>query len=267
MSATGDPASGVASTYDSAAHLRIEPGMTIDLSGSDATLPMDANLVTVQLRSNELADDPTQRNGALRGDTVTVDIRADGGAGTPIADVSSAIAAVGQTIAQRTEAGGKATFESEGDIVFNPKASINVSGGATTYLGGSIQTTKLVGANGQIYDIGSASPLMTYSGIVNPTFTQTYDKWGVQEVVPTPGLSTYEPTYLQGSAAGTVQFAAPSLALGGILSATAINGPYQRGAVLGGTLVVGTPNTATNPPGLFRAADRDHGTSHPDRGR
>ncbi len=247
VTATPDPANTILTGYNSAANIRIDAGTTIDLSGSDATLPMDANLVTVQLRSNEFADDPTQRNGALRGDTVTVDARADGGAGTPIANVASAIAAIGHSIAERTETGGTATFQSLGDIVFNPGASINVSGGATTYLGGTIQTTKLVGANGQIYDIGSANPLLTYTGIVNPTFTQTYDKWGVREVVPTAGLSQYEATYTQGAAGGTVQFAAPSMVLDGSLKATATSGPYQRaGATLGGTLIIGMPTASSS---------------------
>ena len=235
VTAEADPSSGVSPGGSNQARIRIDAGTRIDLAGSDAVLPMDANLVTVQLRSNEFADDPTQRNGALRGDTVTVDMRADGGLGTPIADVSSAIAAVGQNIAQRTETGGTATFQSTGDVVFNPGASINVSGGATTYLAGTIQTTTLVGANGRLYDIGSASPLQTYSGAINPTLTQTYDKWGVQEVVPTPGLSEYESSYQQGAAGGTIQFAAPSLALAGSLEATAINGAYQRGPVIAPT--------------------------------
>ena len=251
VTALADPSSGLQSGGNPQARIRIDAGTNIDLSGSDATLPMDANLVTVQLRSNEFSGDPTQRNGALRSDTVTVDARADGGAGTPIADVSSAIAAVGRTIAQRTEAGGTATFLSEGDIVFNPGASINVSGGATTYLGGSIQTTQLVGANGQLYDIGSANPLLTYTGVVNPTLTQSFDKWGVQEIVPTPGLSHYESGYQQGAAAGVVQFAAPNLVLQGNLQASALYGPYQRGpfgtaATLGGTLIIGTPRAIAN---------------------
>jgi len=243
VTATPNPSEAALTGYDPAASLRIDAGTSIDLSGSDATLPMSANLLQVQLRSNEFADDPTQRNGALRGDTVTIDVRADGGAGSPIADLASAIAAVGQTIAQRTEAGGTASFQSLGDIVFSPGASINVSAGSTTYLGGTIQTTKLVGANGQIYDIGSANPLLTYVGVINPTYTQTYNKWGVQDIVPTPGLSQYEPTYVQGATAGTVQFAAPSMALGGSLVATSVAGPYQRGSTsLGGTLIIGEPS-------------------------
>jgi filamentous hemagglutinin family protein len=245
--AAANPSSGVQPSDNPNAQIRIDSGTTIDLSGSDAALPMSANLVSVQLRSNEFADDPTQRGGPLQSTpnntvTVTVDIRADGGKGTPIADVSSAIAAIGQTIAQRTEAGGTASFESEGDVVFNSGATINVSGGHTTYEGGNIQTTKLVGANGQLYDIGSANPLLSYTGVVNPTFTETYNKWGIQDVIPTPGLSYYESAYVQGAAGGTVQLAAPSLCLAGALQATAVSGPYQRSApTAGGTLIIGAP--------------------------
>jgi filamentous hemagglutinin len=249
VTASSNPSSGVNSGDDPAASLRIDAGTNIDLSGSDATLPMDANLIQVQLRSNEFADDPNQRNGALRGDTVTVDIRADGGQGSPIADLASAIAAVGENIAQRTEAGGTANLKSGGDIVFAPGAAINVSGGATSYLGGNIQTTKLVGANGKIYDIGSASPLTTYTGVINPTFTQTFNNWGIQQIVPTPGLSNYAPGYVQGAPAGVVQFVSPSMVLQGSLAASAVTGPYQRGAagagLLGGTLIVGAPGNST----------------------
>jgi filamentous hemagglutinin family protein len=247
VTAAANPSQGVQLTPNPNAQIRIDSGTSIDLSGSQAQLPMDANLLTVQLRSNELADDPTQRGGALQSTptntvSVTVDMRADNGAGSPIADLQSAIAAVGQNIAQRTEKGGTATFESEGDVVLNPGASINVSGGATTYQGGTIQTSYLVGANGQLYNIGTANPLLTYKGVVNPTFTQSYDKWGIQEVIPTPGLSQYESTYVQGAAAGSVQFAAPSLLLAGSLQGTAVSGPYQRSAPpQGGTLIIGAP--------------------------
>ncbi|HMK85710.1 MAG TPA: filamentous hemagglutinin family protein [Steroidobacteraceae bacterium] len=245
--AEANPSQGIQSESDPDAEIRIDAGTTIDLAGSDAELPMSANLLTVQLRSNEFANDPTQRGGALQSTpantvSVTVDIRADGGQGTPIADLESAIAGIGQSVAQRTETGGTATFESEGDVVFNPGASINVSGGHTTYEAGSIQTTKLIGANGELYDIGSANPLLRYTGVVNPTFTQTYSEWGIQQVIPTPGLSQYESSYVQGASAGAVQFAAPSMVLAGSLQGTAISGPYQRSTPpAGGTLIIGLP--------------------------
>jgi len=245
--AATNPSAAAPTMDDPDAEIRVDSGTTIDLAGSDAVLPMSANLVTVELRSNEFADDPTQRGGALQSTptntvSVTVDMRADGGNGTPIADVTSAIAAVGQNIAQRTEAGGTAKFLSGGDVVLTSGTSVDVSAGYTTYLAGSIQTTKLVGANGQLYDIGSASPLLTYTGVVNPTFTQSYDKWGIQEVIATPGLSTYESSYVQGASAGTIQFAAPSMLLNGALKATAVSGEFQRGSPpSGGTLIIGDP--------------------------
>ncbi|MGA2399410.1 MAG: filamentous hemagglutinin family protein [Steroidobacteraceae bacterium] len=247
VTAAANPSQGVQSTDNPNAQIRIDASTSINLAGSQAQLPMDANLLTVQLRSNELADDPTQKGGALQSTptntvTVTVDMRADNGAGSPIADLQSAIAAVGQNIAQRTEMGGTAAFESEGDVILNPGASINVSGGATTYQGGTIQTSYLIGANGQLYNIGSANPLLTYKSVVNPTFTQSYDKWGIQEVIPTPGLSQYQSSYVQGAAAGSIQFAAPSLLLAGSLQGSAVSGPYQRSAPpQGGTLIIGAP--------------------------
>ncbi|MEJ0004904.1 MAG: hypothetical protein WDM77_00530, partial [Steroidobacteraceae bacterium] len=254
--AASDPLSPVSQSAQGSnplARIRIDAGTTIDLSGSDALLPISANLVTLQLRSNELADDPSQRNGALRGDTVTIDVRADGGLGTPIANVSSAIAAVGSTIAQRTEAGGQVNFQSEGDVVFAPSASINVSGGHTTYQGGTIQTTQLVGANGQLYDIGTANPLMTYTAVENPTFSQSFNVWGIKQVVPTPGLGHFEAGYVQGASAGAVHFTAQSMVLDGTLEAQTVSGPYQRGPIptgnstpafgdapAGGALTIGT---------------------------
>ena len=237
-----NPAGGVAGSGDPNARLRIDPGTTIDLSGSSTTLPVTANLVSGQLRSAELADDPTQRDGPLHGLTVYFDARNP--PSSQLANLSGEIAAIPQTVAQRTETGGSATFQSENDIVFAPGASLNVSGGSTTYVGGVLQTSYLVGANGQLYPIGTANPLLSYVGVVNPTFAQTYNKWGVQDVLPSPGLSTYQPGYVQGAAAGKVQFAAPSLVLQGALEGSAVNGLYQRTpatSVSGGQLVIGLP--------------------------
>ena len=247
VTAAANPESGVATDGNSAARLRIDPGTTIDLAGSQATLPISANLVSVQLRANELADDPTQRNGPLRGQTVVVDVR-----NIPpnsLANVSAEVAAVPQNVAQRTENGGSATFQSEGDIVVATNTSINVSGGQTTYLGGQMQTSELIGADGKLYPIATANPLMTYVGVINPTFTQTYNTWGIQTVQNTPGLSRYEPGYVQGASAGSVQFAAQNIVLNGQLTGTAVNGPYQRTpttAVSGGTLTIGLPGGLAN---------------------
>jgi filamentous hemagglutinin len=80
---------------DPLAQIQVASGSVIDLSGSDAVLPVSANLVEVQLRANELRDSPDQRDGPLRGQTVVVDARV----GTNIADVSGAVAAIPKNIA------------------------------------------------------------------------------------------------------------------------------------------------------------------------
>ncbi|MGO9037842.1 MAG: filamentous haemagglutinin family protein [Steroidobacteraceae bacterium] len=252
VSSSSSVITGVPTGIDPNARLRIDPGTAIDLSGSVASLPVTANLVEAQLRSSELADDPTQRDGALHGQTVYVNERLGS---PPIANLSSDFAAVPQTLAQRTEAGGNAVLQSQGDVVFQSGASLNVSGGSSTYAGGVLQESYLVGANGQLYPISTANPLLSYVGVVNPTFTQTYNKWGVQDIVPTPALSSYQPGYVQGAPAGSVQFVAPTMVLQGTLLGSAVNGLYQRTpstAVSGGQLIIGLPLGAgypqANPP-------------------
>ena len=247
VAAAANPTLGAATT-DPAARILIESGTTIDVSGSEATLPVAANLVTAQLRANEFADDPTQRNGNLRGLTVVVDGRVDGGNGTAngtptaFANLSGSIAAIPRNIAQRTAAGGNVAIAAEGAVAIETGSSINVSGGVTHYLGGIVQTTYLRGADGVLYPIATADPLKTYVGVVNPTLNVAYDKWGVQEVLSSPGLSHYEAGYDQGAAAGVVSIAGSRLLVNGTFRGTAVNGPYQRAAgkaVQGGLLEIG----------------------------
>jgi filamentous hemagglutinin family protein len=226
-----DPAftpDGLQSLYSPDAEIRIASGTSIDLSGSDAQLPMSANLVPVQLLVNELADDPNQHNGPLHGQTVIVDIR--GGRPPIISDPSwqSVVDGIQESIAQRTSVGGTASFLSQGDVVVASGATINVSGGHWTYAPGVTQTSMLIGANGQLYNIATADPSLTYTGVLNPTYTQSYPGFGVLITLPTPGMGHYESGYVQGFSAGTLQFAAPSMAIQGTLTGTAVNGPYQR---------------------------------------
>jgi filamentous hemagglutinin family protein len=250
VTAAAAPGLGVQTAGNALAQIRVDAGTSIDLSGSSVELPVTANLLAIQLRANELADDPAQRNGPLHGQTVYVDARV----GSPLineAAFQSALDAVPESVGQRTESGGSAAFESEGDVVIAPGATINVSGGHTAYEGGVFQTSLLVGTDGQLYNVGTANPSLSYTGVLNPTFTQTYNKWGVQDVVNSPGLSHYESGYVEGAAAGTVSIAAPSVSLQGTLIGTATNGALQRAnPVSGGQLIIGLPGGLSTSPGL-----------------
>ena len=273
--AATDPDLGLAAGYDPAAELRVAAGTNINLAGSNATVPMSANLVSIQLNSNELEDDPDQRTGPLKGQTVIVDVR--DGKPPIISDSSwtSALQAIQENVAQRTSAGGTASFQSVGDVVVSSGATVNVSGGTWTYTPGIAQTTQLIGANGKNYDISTADPSIAYTGVLNPTYTQTYNGFGVQITNPTPGLGHYDSGFIEGFSAGTVTFAAPALSLQGSLIGTAVNGAYQRsassipseslfgylastagggnggsGMALGGTLVIGDATLAHVDPTL-----------------
>jgi filamentous hemagglutinin family protein len=213
---------------DPESQVRIDAGATIDVSGSNITLPMSANIVSAQLRGTELANFPQQRDGALRGQTVYVDVRADGGLGTTIADVSGEIEATPRSVGQRTAAGGTVHIQSQGDAVLAPGSVVNVSGGSVSYTGGVIATTELVASDGTVHDIGSADPNMTYIGVINPTVSITHYKWGFIDNFPLVGDAHYEAGYVQGYDAGALDIAARSIVLNGTLLGKAVTGPYQR---------------------------------------
>ncbi len=250
----------------------IDQGASIDVSGiRNVALPMSHNLVQVQLRSNELADSPLQRNGILNGQTVTVDARV----GTPLANVSGAVAGIGRSIAERTTSGGTVNIQSTGDVVINPGATIDVSGGSKLFQGGYLNTTQLI-SNGVNFDIGGASPDRTYTGIAG-VFTKSYTAWNVNEswgiVGPAAGSTApYVPGYTEGADAGTLNINTFRLVQNGTLLGNAIAGSYQRGvrpadasrcdlgcqastAPHGGQLLLGDPDFTVNTQAFSRIGD------------
>jgi filamentous hemagglutinin family protein len=246
--------------------IRMDSGASIDLAGADATVPVTRNLISVELRGTELADSPIQRNGPLRGTTVIVDARADNGNGTPLANVSGEIALTERGIDERLDQGGTATFSTTGDIGIATGATINVSGGAVNYTGGIMQTSELVEPDGTLVNIGQANPNQPYAAVVTPTIEVTSNKWGVISFIPSPGIAYYEPGYVQGASAGTVQFSAPTMILNGTFTGNAVNGPYQRtgqGLASGGTFIIGDPSGTSIDPINFVAPTVQFSTSVP----
>ncbi len=232
---------GTTTGLTEAASIRVDPGAVIDVSGSTASVPVSRNIIQVELTGTELADDPQQRNGFLYQQTIDVDTRV----GTPLANISGDTALTQRGIDERTAAGGKVTLNSAGDVVVAQGATLNVSGGQVDYTPGYIQTTKLVTSTGQVVDIGSASPDLTYIGVYNPTVQQVSNRWGVVTEVSTPGVGKYDPGYVQGASAGTVTITAPgAIVVQGTLLGTTVAGINQRTSStlpLGGQLVIGIP--------------------------
>jgi filamentous hemagglutinin family protein len=226
-------------------------------------LPISANLITFTPRGPELADSPLQRNGFLRGEPIVVDIRdsgitADGVSwiGTPLANAAGYVKVdVTENIDQLLTTGGTIAIATGGlggapvaghsvdSIILQPGSVLNVSGGFTPYLGGVVDTTVLLAADGSEHPIGSADPNLTYVGLAGQ-YSESSPRWGVTETGATPILSTlggsYQPGYVQGAAAGTIDLFADAIVMDGTLYGQSVAGSQQRAggaAPAGGSLV------------------------------
>jgi len=215
----------------------IDQGAEINLAGSTGVAASVAqNLVTLQLRGSELSVAPVQRDGELRGDTITVDLGVSGTydgrdwIGTPLADLTGYASLVQRTVGQLTTTGGTLDLSAGGSVVLQNGAVLNVSGGSTDYQGAAIQTTRLVDSNGHVVNIGSATPDQIYQGIYTGGATVVHAKWGVVDSFRNPLAPTgayYKAGYTQGGDGGSITITAPSMALDGTLTGTTVAGSGQ----------------------------------------
>lgn len=225
--------------------IRIEAGSRIDVSGVTTQLAMERNVVEVELRGNELADSPLQRDGILAGQKVNVDIRTvDENGRIPIANLTNAVAGIQRTVAERSTAGGTVTIASTGKADFQSGAEIDVSGGAVHYRDGYIATSKLQ-ADGQTYDIGDADPNRQYDSILHRQISKSA-KWGTEQTWHIFGgndaRGRFEEAYIEGKDAGTLSFTAYDPSLQGNLRGGRTIGRNQRESgqlPLGGELIIG----------------------------
>lgn len=218
----------------------------------DILIAMERNVVEAELRINELRDSPLFKDSWLRGQKVYVDRRVSGtfsdglmsgvrwvtdengnyipGAwqGTPLADVSAWVG-VGKTdIAELSTKGGSITLKSAGSVITRVGSLLDVSGGSVRYSDGWIKTTKLLGADGRVYDIGAARPDQAYVALAEG-FTRAHAHWGITETWTNPlggkGGARYERGYTEGRNAGSIQFYAAE----GVV----LEGGYWGGVVVG----------------------------------
>jgi filamentous hemagglutinin len=224
----------------------VERDARLDVAGASAQVAMESNVVRAELRGDELANSPVQREGPLRGQAVFVDRRASGTRddgtpwqGTPIGDVSGQLSLVGRTVEERNLAGGTVALESQGDVILAPDSVVDISGGVLEFADGFLNTTQLSGADGRVYDMSDADPDRVYRGIVS-SYTVTDERWGVTETFTTfatPGR--FERGYLEGKDAGSLQVVSPSAVIDGAVLGSVVIGRNQRrpaGTVAPGSL-------------------------------
>ena len=217
--------------------LSIDAGATLDASGASLSLAMERNVVRAELRGNQLADSPLQRDGSLRGEAVYVDIRqsgtrADGTAwqGTPLADLSGDVSNVRRDVFERNLTGGSVLLQSQGTVIVRQGATIDVSGGHIDWLAGYLRTSQLLGTDGRIYDIASADRDRNYIGIID-SLNATDQRWGTNSAIVRSGYNAegrFEGGYTEGRDAGSVSLLAPRAVLDGSISGGTTVGAYQR---------------------------------------
>jgi len=220
----------------STGQIYLDAGAEIDAAGStDVPASVTQNIVSAQLRGAELENDPLQRNGPLRGQTIAFDIRQQGAyggtawIGSPLANLFAYASLVQQTIGELTINGGTVTMNAGGSIVMQPGSSVDVSGGYINYAGGVVRTTQVLSASGQIYNIAQATPDIIYQGIFTGQFTVDHPTYGITNTFTDPilGGAHYEDGYLYGGNAGQILITAPSVAMDGALTANTVTGPRQ----------------------------------------
>ncbi len=238
-------APGTNTTPEPDAWVRVDAGSRINVKGTDVTLPMSRNQVSVELRGTELADSPLQRDGVLYGQTVNVDLRTlDANGKIPIADISGAFANIRRTLAERDTPGGDVAISSVGAVDMASGSTIDASGGTVHYESGTLSPTQLL-SDGQVFDIGTADPNRHYDAVLG-AYTQKSSKWGVTQTWSDlyGQLDQYVRGFDAGADAGSVQVQGYSVNLDGTLQAAANAGPFQREPFqtpLGGLLVIGDP--------------------------
>ena len=222
---------------DSESRIVMQAGSRLDASGADATADAARNLLTVKLQGAELKDRPVQRDGVLRGATITVDLRktgklADGTpwVGTPLADLTgSAAAELKRSNAERNSVGGTVTLEAQGGIFLDQGSSIDVSGGVVHYGPGPAKSSLLI-RDGRVTPIADANPELRYDGLYGD-YTLTDFKWGGTDtwsIVSGTGDDGLSSPYDEGKDAGSIRLNAPRLALGGNLLGSAAAGVLQQ---------------------------------------
>ncbi|WP_170292283.1 filamentous haemagglutinin family protein [Xanthomonas maliensis] len=223
----------------------IDSGAQLAVSGiANVQQTMQDNLVTIpRVGQNELADAPLQRDGTLFRQSLQFDRRVSGvdsqgrpWVGSPLLNAQGYVDQVPRTIDQMLLDGGSITIAAR-DVVIAPGAQLDLDGGYVHTQGGMVETPRLLGADGRLYDLASADPEQRYLGIAGSQ-TVNHARWGVSEQFGNPLLGSrryYESDYLQGGNGGTLTIelarttGQPGLALlGGSVSAQALSGRYQR---------------------------------------
>ena len=221
-----------------AARVYLAETSTTSAAGAWSDVAFAKSLATFRVTSNELKNSPDQKTGLLRGATVTVDLRKtnnilalDGYRGT-----------VARTVAEKAAVGGDIAITSTGDLIQRQGATLDVSGGGYRYSAGFANTTRLLGADGKVYDIASAPQGLTYTAQLD-RFESVNTRFNLTTVYANPlgSVATFQQAYVEGKAGGSLAVgSANGLVLDGTLRGGVTIGTEQLNAApSGASFVIG----------------------------
>ncbi|MEM7304296.1 MAG: filamentous hemagglutinin N-terminal domain-containing protein [Pseudomonadota bacterium] len=189
------------------ARLFVDANATIDVSGdTSTTVSVSRYGVTAEIRSNELADLPVQKNGVLQDEEILIDARL----GADVADVTNAVNSIERSAAERLSTGGNINIVSDGDVVIKKDANIDISGGLVSHTEGTIQTTLLETVDFQLVDITNADPNVRYNSISDSL------------------RNTFHSGYVEGKDGGQVSILTHDAVIEGDFTGTVLKGDLQR---------------------------------------
>ncbi|MES2056265.1 MAG: filamentous hemagglutinin family protein [Pseudomonadota bacterium] len=242
---------GQVAVQASRGRITVADGASIDVSGvRGVSLDMGSNAIKVNVQGNELRDSPGNREDSrIKSQNVWIDVRdlvllPDGTGGyagdrwyTPggLLEVGGYLANTAHGIGEWTAVGGTITL-SGNEVIAQKGAQFDISGGSLDYRSGLIRSTRVMGADGRMYDIRNAPAGMKMVAVGN-AFMAKHDRWGSQytEVYSHPffsrGTSTrWEEGYTVGRDAGRLILSTPTAIMEGDIHAEVINGDRQTRA-------------------------------------
>ena len=239
-----------------ASTILLQSGSTVDVSGTNASLPVSANSLNISsVVPYDLRDSAGNRTGGLEFGNVYIDERTlvdvdiatstgtlmnvytQGG----LVEVSGLLGLVPHGIDEWSSTGGQVTLQSTtgsgntsggGTVVISAGATVNLTGGTVTYGAGEVPQSYVQAADGQIYNINDAPGDLVYTSIYTG---ETFDhaRWNIKDTFDNPLLTPseiYEPAYTIGRDAGTLTVSATTGILDGTVDAGVTTAPNQTAA-------------------------------------
>lgn len=239
---------GQVAVQANAGRVTVGEGASIDVSGvRGIALDMESNAIMVNVQGNEMRDSPGNReNPLLRSTNVWLDVRdlvylpaGTGGyegdrwyTGGGLLEVGGYIGNMAHGIGEWAAVGGTITLAGR-EVVAHKGATLDISGGSLDYRAGWVRSTRVLGADGRLYDIGQAPAWMEMVAW-GDAFVRKHDRWGAQytKVWSHPlsaGRSSgrWEEGYTVGRDAGRLILSAPTVVMEAQIAADVVNGERQ----------------------------------------